>query len=94
MIDALNKTAKGGTVVSAGIHMSAIPQFPYEKIYGERTLTSAANATYVDGAKLLQLAAEIPIKTEVEIYPLEKANQALLDLKKSRFNGAAVLEII
>lgn len=93
MVDALEQVRKGGTVVSAGIHMSPIPEFPYEKIYGERSLTTAANATYNDGAELLQLAAEIPVKTDVELYPLRQANQALLDLKGSRFSGAAVLEI-
>ncbi|MFQ6607967.1 MAG: zinc-dependent alcohol dehydrogenase family protein [Fidelibacterota bacterium] len=93
MIEALERVRKGGTVISAGIHMSDIPQFPYQLIYGEKTISTAANATYADGAELLQLAGEIPIRTEVEIYSLDKANEALRDLKASRFNGAAVLTI-
>jgi len=91
--EALKRVRKGGTVASAGIHMSDIPQFQYKLIYGERTITTAANATYADGAELLQMASEIPIRTEVEIYNMEKANNALRDLKASRFNGAAVLEM-
>ncbi len=66
---------------------------PYSLIYGERTLRSVANATYQDGVEFLALAAEIPIKATVNLYPLEAANQALLDLKHSRINGEAVLEV-
>jgi|TARA_B100000315_G_scaffold160783_1_gene149200 propanol-preferring alcohol dehydrogenase len=91
MVDGLKKVCKGGTVVSAGIHMSDIPQFPYRLLYGERNMTTVSNATYKDGIELLQLAKEIPIHTAVKLYKLEKANEALRDMKDSRFNGAAVL---
>ncbi len=93
LVEALKKVRKGGTVVSAGIHMTDIPSFPYKLLYGERTVTSAANATYEDGAELLKLAKEIPIRTEVTTYSLKNANEALRDLKASRFNGAAVLVV-
>lgn len=93
MVEALKRTRKGGTVASAGIHMTPIPEFPYRLIYGERSLTTAANATYEDGVELLNLAHEIPISTEVEPYPLNRANEALQDLKNSRFRGAAVLKV-
>ncbi|MBS1254405.1 MAG: putative alcohol dehydrogenase AdhA [Deltaproteobacteria bacterium] len=93
MVESLNYLRKGGTVVSAGIHMSDIPKFPYRFLYGERAMMSATNATYQDGMELLKLAGEIPIRTEVNLYRLEQANQALLDLKQSRINGAAVLTI-
>ncbi len=93
MIEALRLVRKGGTVVSAGIHMTPIPEFPYRLLYGEKTMTSAANATYADGAELLKLAAEIPIQTEVKVYGLADANTALKDLKDSRFRGAAVLNV-
>ena len=91
MVEGLKKVRKGGTVISVGIHMSDIPQFPYRLLYGERTMKSVANATFSDGAELLKLAMEIPIRTEVKLYELHKANEALNDLKASRFNGAAVL---
>jgi propanol-preferring alcohol dehydrogenase len=93
MAEALKKVRKGGTVVSAGIHMTDLPEMPYSLLYGEKTLTSAANATFVDGAELLHLAAEIPIVTEVELYPLSEANKALADLKESKISGAGVLNV-
>ena len=93
MIEALKRVKKGGIVVSAGIHMTDLPQFPYRLIYGEKTITTAANATYEDGVELLKYANEITIKTEIELYPLVKANQALQDLKNSKIKGAAVLAI-
>jgi len=93
MVEALRRVQKGGTVASAGIHMTPIPEFPYRLLYGERTMTSAANATYEDGAELLRLAKEIPIWTEVELYDLADGNRALKDLKDSRFRGAAVLKV-
>lgn len=93
MVEALRRVQKGGTVASAGIHMTPIPEFPYRLLYGERTMTSAANATYEDGAELLRLAKEIPIRTEVELYDLADGNRALRDLKDSRFRGAAVLKV-
>ena len=93
MVDSLKNLRKGGTVVSAGIHMSDIPKFPYRLLYGERAMMSATNATHQDGLEFLKLASEIPIRTEVKLYQLEQANQALLDLKQSRIKGAAVLTI-
>lgn len=90
---ALQNTMKGGTVVCAGIHMSDIPTFPYDLLWGERTLCSVANLTRKDGEEFLSLAPAIPIKTEVRTYPLSEVNQALYDLKHGRFAGAAVITI-
>lgn len=83
----------GGTLAINAIHMSPIPELPYRLIYGERTLRSVANATYRDGVEFLELAVKIPIHATVNLYPLEAANQALLDLKESRINGEAVLVV-
>lgn len=88
---ALRAVAKGGTVVSAGIHMSDIPSFPYSILWEERCLRSVANLTKEDGREFLAIAAEFPIKTHITTYPLEKANAALEDLRHGRFSGAAVL---
>ena len=90
---ALEKLRPGGTLAINAIHMSDIPGFAYPLIYGERTLRSVANATYQDGVDFLRLAAEIPIRPETTLYPLAEANQALQDVKESRLNGEAVLEI-
>lgn len=90
---ALQKLRPGGTVAINAIHMSPIPEMPYELIYGERTLRSIANATYTDGVEFLKLAAEIPIYSTVQTYNLEQANQALLDVKYSKLNGEALLII-
>lgn len=90
---ALRNTARGGIVVCAGIHMSDIPAFPYEILWGERTLCSVANLTRKDGEAFLALAPQIPIKTEVHTYPLKQVNQALDDLRHGRFTGAAVITI-
>lgn len=90
---ALEKLRSGGTLAINAIHMSDIPQMPYSKIYGERTMRSAANATYQDGVDFLLLAAEIPIKPAVTLYPLAQANQALQDMKASAIDGEAVLEV-
>ncbi len=89
----LAKLRRGGTLAINAIHMSPIPEMPYELIYGERTLRSVANATRQDGIEFLQLAAEIPIRATVNRYPLADANRALLDMKHSRINGEAVLTI-
>ncbi len=89
--EALRRVRKGGRVVCAGIHMSDIPQFPYEILWGEREVVSVANLTRRDGEEFLPLAAEIPIETTVHRYPLEQANEALEDLRHGRFTGAAVL---
>jgi propanol-preferring alcohol dehydrogenase len=88
---ALRSVRKGGRVVCAGIHMSDIPSFPYDILWGERELCSVANLTRRDGEEFLPLAARIPVNTTVHIYPLEKANEALADLRHGRFTGAAVL---
>jgi len=88
---ALEQVVKGGTVVCAGIHMSNIPSFPYRLLWGERTLKSVANLTREDGVNFLQLAPQIPIKTTTVAYPLERANEALEDLRHGRFTGAAVI---
>ena len=90
---ALEKLRPGGVLAVNAVHMSPIPEMPYRLIYGERTLRSVANATYADGVEFLQLAAEIPIRADIQVYPLAEANQALLDLKHSRINGEAVLRI-
>lgn len=88
---ALRHTAKGGTVVCAGIHMSDIPGFPYSILWGERTVRSVANLTRSDGAEFFAIAHEADIKTEVETFPLEQANDALERLRSGRIRGAAVL---
>lgn len=88
---ALQAVRKGGQVVCAGIHMSDIPAFPYDLLWGERSICSVANLTRRDGIEFLPLAAEVPIKTVVHRYPLAQANEALDDLRHGRFNGAAVL---
>lgn len=90
---ALAKLRPGGTLAINAVHLSPIPEMPYELIYGERTLRSVANATYQDGVEFLELAAQIPIRPTTTLYPLEAANQALLDLKESKLNGEAVLAI-
>jgi len=88
---ALRAVAKGGTVVCAGIHMSDIPSFPYDILWGERTVRSVANLTRRDGEEFLALAPQVPVRTEVQEYPLEQANEALADLRSGRVRGAAVL---
>lgn len=90
---ALRALRPGGTVALAGIHMSPIPEMSYELIYGERAVRSVANMTRQDARELLELAGAIPIRTEVEVYPLAEANEALLRLKEGRVRGAAVLNI-
>jgi len=88
---ALKAVRKGGRVVCAGIHMSDIPAFPYRLLWEERQLVSVANLTRQDGLDFLQLAPEIGIVTQTTSYPLQRANQALADLRAGRFEGAAVL---
>lgn len=90
---ALKAVKKGGIVVCAGIHMSDIPSFPYSILWGERMLRSVANLTRQDGEELLELAPKIPIRTEVNLYPLEEANQALDDFRHGRFPGTAVITL-
>ena len=93
MTAALRASAKGARIISAGIHMSDIPSFPYAELWGERTLGSVANLTRRDGEEFIALAPEVPVHTEVSAYPLEEANQALDDLRAGRFRGAAVLSV-
>jgi len=88
---ALRAVTKGGTVVCAGIHMSDIPSFPYEILWGERVVRSVANLTRKDGEEFLALAPRVPVRTEVEPFVLERANQALQALRAGRVRGAAVL---
>ncbi|HEY7604576.1 MAG TPA: zinc-dependent alcohol dehydrogenase family protein [Gaiellaceae bacterium] len=90
---ALAALAKGGAVVCAGIHMSDIPSFSYELLWGERQVRSVANLTRADGEELLALAPRVPIRVEVETFPLEQANEALERLRTGRIRGAAVLVI-
>jgi len=90
---ALQAVRKGGTVVCAGIHMSQIPPFPYEILWGERVLRSVANLTRADARDFLALAARAPIATTVRAYRLAQAPQALADLRAGRFEGAAVIEL-
>lgn len=88
---ALRALAKGGVLVCGGIHMSDIPSFPYDILWGERVIRSVANLTRQDGTEFLALAPQVPVRTEVRLYPLEAANQALADLREGRLQGAAVL---
>jgi alcohol dehydrogenase, propanol-preferring len=90
---ALGAVAKAGTVVCAGIHMSDIPSFPYDLLWGERVLRSVANLTREDGEEFLALAPRVPVRTEVEVFPLENANEALDKLRAGRVRGAAVLDV-
>ena len=90
---ALRAVVKGGTVVCAGIHMSDIPSFPYELLWGERVVRSVANLTRRDGAEFLTLAPTIPVRTEIAPYPLERANEALDALRSGAVRGAAVLVV-
>jgi propanol-preferring alcohol dehydrogenase len=88
---ALAATAKGGTVVCAGIHMSDIPSFPYDLLWGERVVRSVANLTRRDGEEFLSLAPKVPVRARTTTYPLAEANEALDDLRSGRLTGAAVL---
>src|SRR5215218_8607123 len=88
---ALRAVAKGGIVVCGGIHMSDIPSFPYELLWGERVLRSVANLTREDGERFLDLAPRVPVKTEVETHPLERAGEALDRVRGGALRGAAVL---
>jgi propanol-preferring alcohol dehydrogenase len=89
--EALRRVRKGGTVVCAGIHMSEIPAMPYSLLWGERCLRSVANLTRADGEDFLSLAPAIPVRTEVQVYPLERCNEALEDLRHGHLEGAAVI---
>jgi propanol-preferring alcohol dehydrogenase len=88
---ALRAVAKGGTVVCGGIHMSDIPAMPYELLWGERVLRSVANLTRADGDEFLELAPRVPVRTEVESFRLEEANEALDRMRGGNLRGSAVL---
>jgi len=88
---ALKATKRGGRVICGGIHMSDIPAFPYAALWGERRIESVANLTRADGARFMALAASVPIRTEVSRYALDRANQALSNLREGKLKGAAVL---
>jgi len=88
---ALRATAKGGTVICGGIHMSDIPSFPYSIMWEERVIRSVANLTRQDGEGLMQVAPKVPVKTETEVFPLYQANDALDRLRRGQIKGAAVL---
>jgi len=88
---ALRAVRKGGRVVCGGIHMSDIPSFAYGLLWEERQLVSVANLTRADAAEFLRFAREVPLRVETTSYPLERANEALADLRAGRLQGAAVL---
>jgi len=88
---ALRAVRKGGIVVCAGIHMSEIPSFPYEILWGERTVCSVANLTRQDGEEFVALVPQVPVRTHVETFPLREANEALGRLRDGEIRGAAVL---
>ena len=88
---ALRTVGKGGTVVCGGIHMSDIPSFPYALLWQERTICSVANLTRDDGERFMLLAPRVPVRTQVESFPLEEANEALRRLRGGKIHGAAVL---
>lgn len=88
---ALHAVGKGGVVVCGGIHMSPIPGFSYELLWGERKLVSVANMTRLDGEEFFELAPRIPVNTTIEVFPLEQANEALAALRSGRIRGAGVL---
>jgi alcohol dehydrogenase, propanol-preferring len=91
--EALAALAPGGVVVCAGIHMSDIPSFPYELLWGERAIRSVANLTRADGDEYLALAPGVPVRVETQTYPLREANHALDDLRGGKVGGAAVLSV-
>jgi len=93
MTTALRASAKGARIVSAGIHMSDVPSFPYAELWGERSLGSVANLTRRDGEEFMALAPQVPVRTEVEVFPLERANDALDSIRDGSRRGAAVLKI-
>jgi propanol-preferring alcohol dehydrogenase len=90
---ALKAIDKGGSVICAGIHMSDIPAFPYHLLWGERSLASIANLTRLDGLEFMDMAKKTVIETTITSYPLEKANEALKDVREGRIAGTAVLDL-
>jgi propanol-preferring alcohol dehydrogenase len=93
VVAALKTTHKGGVVVCGGIHMSDIPAFPYSLLWEERVIRSVANLTRQDGEEFLQLAPQVPVRTDVKVFPLEQAGEALEQLRNGEFTGAAVVSI-
>jgi propanol-preferring alcohol dehydrogenase len=93
VVAALKATAKGGVIVCGGIHMSDIPAFPYGLLWEERVIRSVANLTRQDGEEFLAVAPQVPVQTDVQVYPLAEANTALEDLRNGKLQGAAVLRI-
>lgn len=90
---ALRALERGGTLVCAGIYMTPIPEFDYDLLYGERVLRSVTNATRADGEGLMRVAGEVPVRTDVTVFDLAQANEALRQVKHSEISGAAVLHI-
>jgi propanol-preferring alcohol dehydrogenase len=93
LVEALRATCKGGVVVSGGIHMSDIPSFPYHLLWEERIVRSVANLTRRDGNEFLEIAPQVPVKTEINLFALEQANEALDSLRAGHIEGAAVLQM-
>jgi propanol-preferring alcohol dehydrogenase len=93
VVAALRATVKGGVIVCGGIHMSDIPSFPYRLLWEERIIRSVANLTRQDGEELLAIAPKVPVKTEVQVFPLDQADEALSRLRDGRIHGAAVLRV-
>jgi len=93
VVSALKATRKGGIVVCGGIHMSDIPSFPYNLLWEERAVRSVANLTRKDGEEFLKLAPQVPVKADITVFPLERAGDALEQLRDGKFTGAAVLKI-
>jgi alcohol dehydrogenase, propanol-preferring len=93
VLDALRASDRGATIVCAGIHMSDLPPIPYADLWQERSIRSVANLTRHDGEEFLSIAEQVPVRSSITTYALEDANQALEDLRRGRFEGAAVLEI-
>ena len=93
VVGALKATHKGGVVVCGGIHMSDIPSFPYSLLWEERVIRSVANLTRRDGKEFLALAPQVPVKTDVKVFPLRQADEALEQLRNGQFVGAAVVDM-
>jgi propanol-preferring alcohol dehydrogenase len=93
MVEALQRVRKGGVVVSGGIHMSEIPSFSYDLLWGERRLLSVANLTRADGEELMRIAPRVPVKTSFRTFALERANEALDALRAGQLEGAGVLVV-
>jgi len=90
----LRQLRKGGAVICAGIHMSDIPSFSYADLWGERSIRSVANLTRPDGYRLLEIAPKVPVRTHVQVFPLERTRDALDALRAGEIRGAAVVSIV